>query len=75
MSNDVTYFIPKVVLTSTCSKHNAIHGEACYVIHSSSRNRAYPAICDSRARASGMNGVISPEALSRSARLSRHQNG
>lgn len=70
MENELRVF--RICRTVDCKKHNALaeHAEPCFTIESEHPSGYTIAICNSRAKAAGMTGHISPQST-RSANAKR----
>lgn len=59
--------IDDIVERTTCTKHNATPGFACFsVLYGSGTGEYGPAVCGNRIKNAGFNGEIHPSSLSRS---------
>lgn len=56
--------IQKIVDSTTCKKHKATSGVACWHVYISCDQRLAPAVCGARIRRAGFNGTISESSLS-----------
>ena len=58
-------FVPKVVDTTSCQYHEAPFGTHCFEYQSAETEDWFFGICNSRAKAAGMDGYIHPTSLDR----------
>lgn len=58
--------IGNIIDRSTCQKHKADVGEACYTIPSGNSSKIVIGICNKRARSYGFNGKISETSMTKS---------
>lgn len=56
-------FIPTIMEGTTCDRHQAGVGTACWGVYISITNRVAPAVCGRRIRKAGYAGKISAESL------------
>lgn len=56
-----------IIGNTTCKKHKAEAGVACWDVYVTASQRFAPAVCGSRIKRAGYNGKISPSSLSQKA--------
>jgi hypothetical protein len=57
--------IRHVIDSTSCDRHHASNGEACWDVYISAAQKTAPAVCNYRIKRAGYDGRISPSSLSR----------
>lgn len=63
--NKIDNFVAKIADETSCVKHSAPEGTACFYIRSDQSEAFYTGVCNNRAKRAGYKHPIDPRSLSR----------